>query len=62
MRVLWHAHCDRPKPFAIVRCRMRPHDAANVLLTLEYVVIVVSPFATGSAFAGGLEDEHGGVF
>jgi hypothetical protein len=41
---------DRPEPAAIIRRSVRPHDPANVLLAVEYVVVVVRPSAAQGAF------------
>src|SRR5665647_1717400 len=43
MRASRHARCDRPEPAAIFRRRVRPHDAADVPVAIEYVVVVVRP-------------------
>jgi hypothetical protein len=52
MRILQHARRDRPKPFAVCRCRVRPHDAANVPFTIERIVVVGSPLAARAGFVG----------
>jgi len=59
MRALRHARCDRPEPAAIFRRRVRPHDAADVPVAIEYVVVVVRPFAAWAGFRGAFEREHG---
>jgi len=33
---------------AVCRCRVRPHDAADVLLAIEHVEIIVRPLAAGA--------------
>jgi len=52
MRVLRHSGRNRPKPFAVFRCCVRPHDAANVALAVEHIVVVVAPVAARAAFIG----------
>ena len=58
MRILRHPRRDRPKPFAICRCRVRPHDAANVPVTIERIVVVGAPLAARAGFVGLFKDEH----
>ena len=58
MRVLRHPRGDRPKPFAICRCRVRPHDTANVPVTIERIVVVGAPLAARAGFVGLFENEH----
>jgi hypothetical protein len=41
MRALRDARGDRPKPGTILRCRRGEHDAADVALAVEHVVVVV---------------------
>jgi hypothetical protein len=41
MRVLLHPHRDRLEPRRVSVCCVRPHDAADVLVAVEHVVIVV---------------------
>ena len=40
------------------RLRVRPHDAADALLAVEHVVIIVRPFAARAAFAGVFKDAN----
>ena len=47
---LRHARRDRPEPSAICRPRVRPHDAADVLVDIEHIVIIVRPMAARAAF------------
>jgi hypothetical protein len=50
MRVLWHLRGDRPKPrLPLWRVRLM-HDATDVLLAIEHVIIIVRPFASRPAF------------
>ena len=58
MGVLRHSRRDRPKPLAICRRSVRPHDAGNVLLAVEDVIIIVRPFAAQAGFKGAFEGEH----
>jgi len=58
-RVLRHARRDRPKPPAIFRRSVGPQDAADVLVAVKYIVIVVWPLAVGAAFGGAFQQEHG---
>ena len=39
---------------------MGPHDAADVLVAVEYVVVVGAPLVARSGFGGAFQDEHGG--
>ena len=52
MRVLRHSGRNRSKPFSVFRCCVRPHDAANVALAVEHIVVVVAPVAARAAFIG----------
>ena len=52
---------DRPEPAPMLRCRLRPHDAADVLVAFENVVIVSRLFAAEPTFRGGFEDQDRGV-
>src|ERR1035441_1624434 len=45
MCALRHPRRDGPEPSAICRSRVRPHDATNVLVAVEHIVVVVSPCA-----------------
>jgi hypothetical protein len=47
IRTLRHPRRDRPEPAAIFRCRVRPHDPADVAGAVEHVVVVVRPGARG---------------
>jgi hypothetical protein len=47
---LRHPRRDRPEPAAIFWRRMRPHDAADVLVAVEHVVVVVRPLAARAGF------------
>jgi hypothetical protein len=40
---------------------MRPHDAADVLVAVEYVTIIVRPLAAQSAIGGAFKGEHGQI-
>jgi hypothetical protein len=55
MRVLTHACRGRPKSAAVYRCCVRPNDAANMLITIEDVVIVV---ASRSRLVGLFKNQH----
>ena len=57
MRALRHPCRDRPEPWRLSRCRVRPHDAADVLLAVEHVAVVVRPYATQAGFGGAFEGE-----
>jgi hypothetical protein len=59
MRVLRDARGDRPEPAAIFRRGVGPHDAADVLLAVEYVVIVVRPLPAGTMLGRAFEDQRG---
>ena len=59
MGVLRHSRCDCPEPAAICRRCVRPHDAADVLVAVPHVVIIVRPLAAQAAFDGAFEGEHG---
>ena len=61
MRALRIACEDRPEPAAIFGCRLRPHDAANMQITVEHVVVVIRPLAARAGFRGAFEDEHGSI-
>ena len=52
---------DRPEPAAIFWRRVRPHDAPDVPVAVEHVVIVVRPLAARSGFGGAFEGEHGTI-
>jgi hypothetical protein len=39
--------------------RMRPHDAADVQLAGDHVIIIVRPFAVRAAFGCAFQNEHG---
>jgi hypothetical protein len=56
------ARRDRPKPSRLSRCRVRPHDPADVPITVEHVVVVVRPCAAraelGGVFEGGCGVPH----
>jgi len=56
---LRHARRDCPKPSAIFRPRVRPHDATDVLVAVPHVVIIVRPLAAQAALDGAFEGEHG---
>jgi hypothetical protein len=45
MRVLQHTRRGRLKPAAIFRRRVRPHDATDVLVAVEHIVVVIRPCA-----------------
>jgi hypothetical protein len=57
--LLRHPRSDRPEPAAICRRRLRPHDAADVPLTVENVVVVIGPRTAGAGFGGAFEGERG---
>ena len=38
---------------------MRPHDPADVLLAVVYVIIVIGPRSAGAVFGGAFQDKHG---
>ena len=57
-RLIRHPRRDRPKPFPICRCRVRPHDTANVPITIERIVVVGAPLAARAGFVGLFEYEH----
>ena len=46
-------------PLAICRPRVRPHDAADVAVAVEHVVIIVRPFAARARFRSAFQNEHG---
>ena len=50
---------DRPEPAAICRRGVRPHDAADVPVAVEHVVVVVRPLAAWAGFRGAFQNEHG---
>jgi hypothetical protein len=37
---------------------MRPHDAADVLVAVEHVVVVIRPLAARAAFGGAFESQY----
>jgi len=59
MRLLWHPRCDGPEPPAIFWHSVRPHDAADVPVAVEHVVVVVRPLAAWAGFRGAFQNEHG---
>jgi hypothetical protein len=59
MRVLRHARSGRLEPrLSMWRLRVK-HDAPDVPVAVEHVVIVVRPLAAQAAFDGAFEGEHG---
>ena len=46
------------KPEAIFRRRVRPHDAADVPVAVEHVIIVIRPLAARARFGGAFEGQH----
>ena len=50
---------DGPKPRRLPAGRVRPQYAADVLLAVEHVVIVVRPLAARAGFRGAFQGEHG---
>jgi|NGEPerStandDraft_8_1074529.scaffolds.fasta_scaffold196372_1 hypothetical protein len=61
MRALRHARRDRPEPRRVSAGLVCPHDAANVLVAVEYVVIIVRPLAVRATFRCVLKGEHGQI-
>jgi hypothetical protein len=59
MRALRDPRGDCPKPAVIFRRRVRPHDAADVLLAVESVVVVVRLLAARAGFEGAFQNKHG---
>jgi hypothetical protein len=62
LRVLRHARRDRPEPRRLTAGRVRPHDAADVPLAVEHVVVVVRPCAAGAGFGCVFQNKHGSVY
>ena len=58
MRVLRHPRRDCPEPATIFRRRVRPHDAADVPVAIEHVIIIIRPCAARAGFGGAFEGEH----
>jgi len=46
----------------ICRRRVRPHDAADVPVAVEHVIIIVRPLAARAGFGGAFQQEHGSGF
>ena len=56
--LLRHPRCDCPEPATIFWCRVRPHDAADVPVAVEHVIIVIRPLAARARFGGAFEGQH----
>jgi hypothetical protein len=58
MRVLRHPRRDRPELERASARRVRRHDAADLPVAVEHVVVVVGPLAARAGFGGAFQGQH----